>query len=209
MKLSILISPRNLYIPLKSIKEKKRTYSYTETCITEIYTSLHVHSIIYCFRYELEVSSYSSNSSITAITASSNIAASSNSSITFPQMSGLVTKPTKWLCAQRRPRSACASAQSDQSLCCALNGELRTQAFFMRTAKTDQNGRMRLKYESEVSNNSSITDKTDCLPSFLACLIGRAPWSWILFSRTSRGWPVSNFCWSCIWKNRSLLILYC
>ena len=33
-----------------------------------------------------------------------------------------MTKPTKWLCAQRRLRSAWASAQSDQSLCCALNG---------------------------------------------------------------------------------------
>ena len=31
-------------------------------------------------------------------------------------------KPTKWLCAQRRPRSDWASAQSDQSLRCALNG---------------------------------------------------------------------------------------
>ena len=33
-----------------------------------------------------------------------------------------MTKPTKWLCAQRRLRSAWASAQSDQSLPCALNG---------------------------------------------------------------------------------------
>ena len=39
-------------------------------------------------------------------------------------------------CAQRRLRSACASTQSDQSLCCALSGELMTQAFFMRTVKT-------------------------------------------------------------------------
>ena len=39
-------------------------------------------------------------------------------------------------------RSAWASAQSDQSLSCALNGQLRTQAFFMRTSKTDQTGRM-------------------------------------------------------------------
>ena len=31
-------------------------------------------------------------------------------------LSRLVTKPTKWLCAQRRLRSAWASAQSDQSL---------------------------------------------------------------------------------------------
>ena len=40
------------------------------------------------------------------------------------------------MCAQRRLRSAWASAQSDQSLRCALNGHLRTQAFFMRIAKT-------------------------------------------------------------------------
>ena len=33
-------------------------------------------------------------------------------------MSRLRTKPTKWLCAQRRLRSAWASAQSDQSLRC-------------------------------------------------------------------------------------------
>ena len=47
-----------------------------------------------------------------------------------------MTKPKKWLCAQRTLRSAWASTQSDQSLRCALNGLLRTQAFFMRTAKT-------------------------------------------------------------------------
>ena len=51
-------------------------------------------------------------------------------------MSCLMTKQRKWLCAQRRLRSARASAQSDQSLRCALNGLLRTQAFFMPTAKT-------------------------------------------------------------------------
>ena len=50
-----------------------------------------------------------------------------------------MTKPTKWLCAQRRLRSdwasAWASAQSDQSLHCVLSGLLRIWAFFMRTAK--------------------------------------------------------------------------
>ena len=51
-------------------------------------------------------------------------------------MSRFMTKPTKWLCTQRRLRSAWASAQSDQSLCCLLNGWLRAQAFFMWTAKT-------------------------------------------------------------------------
>ena len=38
---------------------------------------------------------------------------------TGKQMSCLMTKPTKWLCALRRLRSAWASAQSDQSLRCA------------------------------------------------------------------------------------------
>ena len=52
------------------------------------------------------------------------------------KMSRLMTKPAKWLCAQRRRRSAWASAVSDQSLRCALNGQLRTQGFLMRTAKT-------------------------------------------------------------------------
>ena len=51
-------------------------------------------------------------------------------------MSCDMTKPTKWVCAQRRLRSDWASAQSDQSLRCALIGWLRAQSFFMRTAKT-------------------------------------------------------------------------
>ena len=42
----------------------------------------------------------------------------------------LMTKSTQWLSAQRRLKSAWASAQSDQSLRCALNGQLRTQAVF-------------------------------------------------------------------------------
>ena len=37
-------------------------------------------------------------------------------------LSRIVTKPTKWVCAQRRLRSAWASTQSDQSLHCAFNG---------------------------------------------------------------------------------------
>ena len=47
-----------------------------------------------------------------------------------------MTKPTKWLCAQWRLRSAWASVQSDQSRCCALNVYLRVQAFIMWTAMT-------------------------------------------------------------------------
>ena len=33
-----------------------------------------------------------------------------------------MTKPTKWVCSQWRLRSAWASTQSDQSLCCVLSG---------------------------------------------------------------------------------------
>ena len=51
-------------------------------------------------------------------------------------------KTNKLTCApQRRLRSAWATAQSDKCLRCALTGQLRTHAFFMRTAKT-QTGRM-------------------------------------------------------------------
>ena len=39
--------------------------------------------------------------------------------LTLIKMSRDMTKPTKWVCAQRRLRSAWASAQSDQSLRCA------------------------------------------------------------------------------------------
>ena len=41
-----------------------------------------------------------------------------------------------FLCAQRRLRSGWTSAQSDQSLRCPLIEQLRSQGFFMRTAKT-------------------------------------------------------------------------
>ena len=53
-----------------------------------------------------------------------------------------MTKPTKWLCAQRRLRSAWASAQSDQSLRCSHEKSLCPQLPIERTAKTDQTGRM-------------------------------------------------------------------
>ena len=45
-------------------------------------------------------------------------------------------KQQNGMCAKRRPRTAWASSQSDQSLRCALSGYLRTWAFFMQTAKT-------------------------------------------------------------------------
>ena len=51
-------------------------------------------------------------------------------------MSRDMTKPTKWVCAQRRLRSAWASAQSDQSLRCPHEETLGPWLSIERTAKT-------------------------------------------------------------------------
>ena len=56
----------------------------------------------------------------------------------WTQMSRFMTKQTKWLCAQQRLRSAWASARSDQSLRCALNGYF----FHADSEDSDQTGRM-------------------------------------------------------------------
>ena len=54
-----------------------------------------------------------------------------------------MTKPTKWVCAQRRLRSAWASAQSDQSLRCAPNWVAKDPRFLHADSEdTDQTGRM-------------------------------------------------------------------
>ena len=60
-------------------------------------------------------------------------------------MSHLMAKPSKRLCAQPRLRSVWASAQSDQSLRCAFNGQLlaKDPSFLHAESKeTDQAGRM-------------------------------------------------------------------
>ena len=51
-------------------------------------------------------------------------------------MNHLMTKPTKWLCAQWRLRSAWASPQSDQSLRCSHEETLGPQLPTERTVKT-------------------------------------------------------------------------
>ena len=51
-------------------------------------------------------------------------------------MSWLMTKPTNDLCAQQRLRSALASAQFDQSLCCPYEEALGPRLSLERTAKT-------------------------------------------------------------------------
>ena len=57
-------------------------------------------------------------------------------SYTFRACSWQNWAATWWVCAQRKHRSAWTSAQSDQSFRCALSGQFRTQAFFMRTMKS-------------------------------------------------------------------------
>ena len=51
-------------------------------------------------------------------------------------MSRYMTKPTQWVCVQRRLRSAWASAQSDQSLHCPHEETLGPYLPNKRTAKT-------------------------------------------------------------------------
>ena len=57
------------------------------------------------------------------------------SSVTWTLFEPWHDKTNKMSVRPAKTRSAWASAQSDQSLRCALNGYLRTQCFFMRTAK--------------------------------------------------------------------------
>ena len=57
-------------------------------------------------------------------------------------MSRDMTKPTKWVCAQRRLRSAWASALSDQSLHCSHEESFGPELPIKRTAKTDQTERV-------------------------------------------------------------------
>ena len=58
------------------------------------------------------------------------------------KMSRLVTKPTKWLCAQRRLRSTWASVQSDQSSLCAQWVAKDPCFFHANSEDSDQTGRM-------------------------------------------------------------------
>ena len=53
-----------------------------------------------------------------------------------------MTKPTKWLCAQRRLRSAWASAQSDQSSLSLWRTIRSSATYWVHSEDTDQTGRM-------------------------------------------------------------------
>ena len=57
-------------------------------------------------------------------------------------LSRLVTKPTKWLCAQQRLRSVWASAQSDQSSLSALRKLRSLATHWAHSEDSDQTGQM-------------------------------------------------------------------
>ena len=63
-----------------------------------------------------------------------------NSSTYLSYLRRSMTKPKHGMCAQRRHRSAWASAHSDQSLHCPHEETLGPQLPLERTAKTDQTG---------------------------------------------------------------------
>ena len=50
-------------------------------------------------------------------------------------MSHVIRKPVYAICEQQRRRSACASAQSDQRLCCSLPRQYKTSSFNIRNFK--------------------------------------------------------------------------
>ena len=58
------------------------------------------------------------------------------------QMSHIMEKPKKWLCAQRRLRSAWASTQSDQSSLCAQWVAKNPSFLHADNEDSDQTGRM-------------------------------------------------------------------
>ena len=52
------------------------------------------------------------------------------------QLSHIMTKPAFAICEQQRRRSACASGQSDQHLCCSLPGWYNTYTCYSQNFKT-------------------------------------------------------------------------
>ena len=53
----------------------------------------------------------------------------------FINFSLIMRKPVFALCEQQRRKSACASAQSDQHLCCSLPRQYNISSFFIRNFK--------------------------------------------------------------------------
>ena len=150
-------------------------------------------------------------------------------------MSRFMTKPTKWLCAQQRLRSALASAQSDQSFRCLHEDTLGPQLPIKRTAKTlNRLGGCWLKpnfmrslhgmgNESDYSNGLCHTTRIAAMPIYgknlkkSSSLNSNRRWPWKLVcstecSSTTKFIQMMTLCWQWpilrqgqIW---SLMLLY-
>ena len=90
-------------------------------------------------------------------------------------MSHLMTKPTKWVCAQRRLRSAWASAQSDQSLRCPHEETLGSLAtHWAHSEDSDQPGHptslIRCPGWSVYTGRTLILFVLSCRGSYIECI---------------------------------------
>ena len=95
----------------------------------------------------------------------------------WTDLSHNMTKPTEWVCTQRRLRSAWASTQSEQSLRCPLEETLGPKLPIERTAKTDQTGLI------SVFTGCSVT-----------LLVLSCRGSCLELGKTSRGWGLLCSC---------------
>ena len=93
--------------------------------------------------------------------------------ITWKNVSRDMSKPTKWLCAQRRLRSAWESAQSDQSSLCAQRVVKDPSFLHTNSEDSDQIGRMPRLIWVFAGHTlilfvlSSRRSYTECLTSYL------------------------------------------
>ena len=104
-----------------------------------------------------------------------------------------MTKPTKWLCAQRRLRSAWASAQSDQSLRCPKLGSLSTH--WAHSEDSDQTGRIFLESRQlkkqcpeQTSRDSRQNPRKKCRDGLFVkkfCIWGNRCWQCLLLFQST------------------------
>ena len=86
-------------------------------------------------------------------------------------------KPVYAICEQQRYRSACASAQSDQHLCCSLLGQYNTSTCYSRNFKTltsliSRAGRFE-SYLVGIPDDRFSRDVAHCIH---VCVIGFSMW---------------------------------
>ena len=107
-----------------------------------------------------------------------------------------MTKPTKWVCAHRRLRSAWASAQSDQSSLCAQWVAMDPSFLHADSEDSDQTGLLWV-----FAGRTAILLVLSCRGS---CMFGLCPWLDMLCLSSSVNKPVQKWL---ITSTRSLLLL--